>query len=413
MSRSWGRVAAVLAVLLGLTSCSQDAPPTPGPDTAEQALRTPGDLTATDEPKKQQAVPLSGASTTSAPDEAGPDFHEPAPADLTAAEVEELIEQQAVPVAPTHGGAFETMTNSLTVHEAPDVMILGDSMVQQGVDPQVLSDLLSEQEGELVTVFNGASSRARWGINRLLARYVVQQDKVPRVTLIGITTRAAENDLFYSTEAAKTAFSAVVEGCDRPVSDTWTQAQERACQRSRTDLVFRFRDGGGQISWARSGRPLPTSLVIDEDSRLRDDGMMVHPGIDVADVERISEKRMERGFPGFPRNDELATEQFQDTVRILQDAGSTVLTFELPYTPVHQDNLQEVGRNYDQRRQDVAASLARAGGVQHFPVQRFGEWWGNGDSRDAIHLSPQGAADFTRQLRSLPGFAAAMDAGLH
>lgn len=342
----------------------------------------------------------------------GPPFHQSAPADLTDGEVREYLHRGVVPVAPMHGGAFETMVNALSLGATPDVLIFGDSMVQQGVDPAALSDLLSDPQDEPVTVFNGASSRARWGINRLLARYVVGQGRAPQIALIGITTRAGENDLFYSTEASTSAFSSVVEGCDRPLSDTWEQRHRRACERSQTDLVFRFRDGGGQIDWARDGHPLQTSLQLDEDSFLRDDGMILHPGVDADEAERISDKRMQRGFPGFPRNDDQATEQFKEMVQILEDAGVTVLAFEVPYTPVHQDNLEEVGRNYNGRRQEVASTLAREAQVPLFPVDRFGSWWGDGDSRDAIHLSPQGAKSFTKQLANLPGLKAEVDARL-
>jgi len=338
----------------------------------------------------------------------GPKFHQSAPPDLTDGEVGAYLESKALPLAPTHGGAFETMVNAVSSGSTPDVIIFGDSMVQQGVDPAVLSDLLSVQRGEPVTVFNGASSRARWGINRLLARYLVNQAKVPKLALVGITTRAGEDDVFYATEASTTAFSAVVEGCERLLSDTWDESNQMACERTQTDLVFRFRDGGGQISWARDGHPLQTSLQLDADSTLRDDGMILHPGVDADEAERISDKRMERGFPGFPRNDEDSTEQFKDMVRILERAGVTVLAFEVPYTPVHQDNLEQVGRNYNARRHQVAVNLATAADVPLYPVERFGPWWGDGDSRDAIHLSPQGAKDFTKQLSELPGLREAV-----
>ncbi|MGB3257609.1 MAG: SGNH/GDSL hydrolase family protein [Ornithinimicrobium sp.] len=285
-------------------------------------------------------------------------------------------------------------------------------MVQQGVDPAVFSELLSAEQGEPVSVFNAASSRARWGINRMLARYIVAREAVPKVALIGITTRAGENDVFYRNDASISAFSAVVEGCDRPVSDVWTEGRERACKRSQSDLVFRFRNGGGQIDWARAGYPLQTSLQLDHDSRLREDGMILHPGVEVDEAKAVSDERMKRGFPGFPRNDDVATQEFTEMVRILEEAGVTTLAFEVPYTPVHQDNLEDAGRNYDGRRQEVARTLAESAQVPLFPVERFGPWWGDGDSRDAIHLSPQGAASFTKQLVDVPELRTALKSGL-
>ncbi|WP_374929085.1 hypothetical protein [Kytococcus sedentarius] len=106
-------------------------------------------------------------------------------------------------------------------------------------------------------------------------------------------------------------------------------------------------------------------------------------------------------------------EQFTALVDFLESEGVTVLTTEIPYPPVHQDTLEELGRDYDARRQRVAASLAEAADAEHFPVDRFGAWWGDGSSRDAIHLAPEGAKDFSRQLvEDVPGFSDAVGAGL-
>lgn len=246
----------------------------------------------------------------------------------------------------------------------------------------------------------------------MMARYIVADQDVPKVALLGITTRAGENDLFYRDDASVTAFSAVVEGCDRPTSEVWTGGRERACEKSQDDLVFRFRNGGGQIEWARAGYQLQTSLQLDQGSRLRADGMILHPGVDAEEAQAISDERMERGFPGFPRNDDEATEEFAETVEELEGAGVTVVAFEVPYTPVHQDNLEDAGRDYDAKRQEVARVLAASANVPLFPVERFGPWWGDGDSRDAIHLSPQGAGSFTKQLNAIPGFNAEISKAL-
>src|SRR3546814_15757537 len=57
-----------------------------------------------------------------------------------------------------------TMVNAVTnLDSAPDVMLFGDSMTQQGVDPEVLGKELAKEAGSEVVAFNGASSRARWG----------------------------------------------------------------------------------------------------------------------------------------------------------------------------------------------------------------------------------------------------------
>lgn len=148
-------------------------------------------------------------------------FNQALTQDVTPEQLEDWTAKNLLPLAPAHGGAFETMTNALRIADpAPDVIIFGDSMTQQGLDPAELGNLLAEAAGEEVIAFNGASSRARWGMNLLLADYVVSLEDPPSVALMGISTRAAERDDFYTSEGAKSPFSSLVEGCDRPASDT-------------------------------------------------------------------------------------------------------------------------------------------------------------------------------------------------
>lgn len=384
------RAALVCAALLyALSACGSDAP---GDSSAEDA----GSATIA----KQDSFPTVK-------------FNQPLTADVTASQLEDWTARGLLPVAPAHGGAFETMTNALGAADpAPDVLIFGDSMTQQGLDPAELGRLLSAATGDEVSVFNGASSRARWGMNLLFARYVVSLDEPPSVALMGISTRAAERDAYYTEEGAKSAFSSVVEGCNRPVSDTWGAADAARCQRDVADPLFRFRAGGEQVARALTGQPAQTSLRIDADSRLRSDGFMIHPGVSAAEAEEISDTRMKRGFPGFPTVHDEAVADFGGATDLLRSHGVTVLAFEIPYTPVHQANLEEAGRDYDARRQDAAQSLTGPHDVQLFQVDEFGPWWGDGDSRDAIHLAPEGATKFARQLTEIPGFLQEVEDGL-
>ncbi|WP_201466342.1 SGNH/GDSL hydrolase family protein [Janibacter melonis] len=347
--------------------------------------------------------------------EDGPVFNEPLADDVTTAQLQRLVDEERVPVAPTHGGAFETMTNSLRVlDEAPDVMIFGDSMTQQGIDPQVLGEQLAERTGSPVSVFNAASSRARWGVNRMVARYARSVDRLPQVAVLSISTRAAEDDGFYTSTVQRTPFSHVVEGCDRPSSPVWDAAERADCEADRTDLRHRFALGGGQVRRALDGRALQTTLQIAPGSRLRADGMIEHPSMTRAEVEQRSRTRLaERGFPGFPTILQSSIDEFTELVDLLEAEGVTVISTEIPYSPAHQAGLERIGRDYDAKRQKAAARLAREGGTQHFPVASYGDWWGDGSSRDEIHLAPQGAADFTEQLvDDTPGLADAIEAGL-
>lgn len=335
------------------------------------------------------------------------------PSGTTRADLQELVEAERLPLGVTHGGFFETMTNAVRAkREAPDVIFLGDSMVQQGIDPRVFQEELSASAGREVTAFNAASSRARWGVNKMVARYLVEVDRVPDVVVLTLSTRAAERDDFYTTDVAPTPFSSVVEGCDRTPSKDWTRRDAAQCRADVEDPTERFREGGFQVGRALKGRMPQTSARVDENSYLRSDGMMIHPSMSLSEVRADSDERTERGFPGFPTVHEEASRDFGETARILREHGATVIATEIPYTPPHQKNL-ETFRDYDERRQESAKKITSSNDVPHYPVTDFDDWFGDGDARDAIHLAPQGARKFSRQLlEDTPGFREAVLEGL-
>jgi len=333
--------------------------------------------------------------------------------DVTNAQLKKWIEQEKLPEAPSTGG-LETMLNSVAFRDtAPDVAFFGDSMTQQGIDPQTMSKELTRETGHQTTAFNVASSRARWGVNKLVAKYLERHDRVPKVAVLVISTRAAEGDLYYKKDIAHTPLSSVVEGCERQKSTLWTAKDVANCTKDRSDLRHRFRTAGAQVERAQDGKQATTSWRVDEDSILRSDGYLGHPGVSKAEVQKVADKRSKRGFPGFPTVDDQAVKDFRETKEILERNGATVISAEIPYPPPRQKNLDEVGRDYDKRRQAAAKELAEKAGVKHHPVKSFGSWWGDGDSRDALHLAPQGAASFSKQLvNDVPGFRDDVVAGL-
>lgn len=340
-------------------------------------------------------------------------WNRPLPKDVTEKQLQTWLDEGRLPLGEGHGGVFETMTAAYAATEkTPDVAFLGDSMTQQGVDPEVLEKKLSASSGQDVTAFNAASSRARWGVNKMMAKYMVKIDKVPDVVVLSISTRAAEGDEFYKEDPAHSTFSSVVEGCDREEGKNWTEDDAKQCVKDNRSLRERYREAGGQVARARAGMKAATSVLVDENSALRSDGMLLHESMTKADVQKTSDKRTKRGFPGFPRVEDDAVRDFGETKRILEAHGATVISTEIPYSPPHQKNLESFG-DYDQKRQDAAKELAERNDVEHFPVDSYGSWWGDHDSRDAIHLAPQGAASFTAQLLDdTPGFREAVEEGI-
>lgn len=338
----------------------------------------------------------------------------PLPEDVTAAQLRTWVDDGRLPPGQTQSMHFETMINALGAREqAPDVMLFGDSMTQQGIDPKVLGDELSKHSGTSVTGFDAATSKARWGVNRLIARHLVQSGKVPDVAILVISTRASGDDPHYTEGISKTPFSSVVEGCDRHPSTGWKEKDYEQCRADVDDLTERFRDSGTQVERARTGQSAPTSLRVDDDTWLRSDGFMIHPSASRADVEKAAKKRVAERDAGLPAATPVGEHQFRQTARLLEENGATVIATEIPYSPPYQDGLEKESPGYDTRRQKASRTLTDGAGVQYFPVDRYGDWWGDGDSRDEIHLAPQGAGKFTRQLlEDVPGFRTAVLKGL-
>lgn len=418
--RRTGFLALAVALPLGLAACSSQATgdsgrsstrapegrgtPTiaaPGPSRTPQptwATGTPPDRWV--DPRAPAGTPIVGTS------------NRPTPTDVTPAQISTWLREGRLPPAPAHGLMFEAMTTSIRERPAPDIMIFGDSMTQQGIDPVTLSRLLSPAVGREVTAFNASSSRARWGVNRLAADYAISIGKAPKIALVGISTRAAEKDVAYD-DAKITPFAAMVQGCDERIGAEWTAADEAQCERYVKDPNERWARAGDQIRVAKAGKKAPTSVKFRADGLdwLQPDGFMNHPGMSTGDVLASSRKRAER-FPGWPNMDPEGKAAFDAFVDDLERAGVTVITFEIPYSPVHQRTLEGISNGqYDKKRQKAAADLVAGTDVHHFPVTSYGDWWSDGDSRDEIHLAPNGAKKFTKQIVEMPGFEdAAVDA---
>lgn len=356
-------------------------------------------------PATSTATAAPGAGPADEPEPLPYEADQPLSPDVTDAGAAFLIATGRLPVGHS-GGAFGVMLRSLTTRPAPDVLLLGDSMAQQGIDPAVLGELLSERAGEEVTVFNAASGRARWGVNRLVVETMLDQDLVPEVAVLVISTRAAEGDLYYRGTVQHRSISHVVQGCDREPGNSWTEEDEEACRRSLASPRARFATAGGEVEWVRSGHELPTSAEIRPGIFLRADGYLDHPSISLAEHEEQSRERIARGFPGWPGIQDEAVEDVGEIARQLRERGVHVLSVEIPYPTQHQDNLEEAWPRYDERRQKAAAALAASADLPHFPVASFGDWMSDGDVRDTIHLSGRGGPKFARQLvEDLPGFA--------
>src|SRR5688500_12457855 len=105
-----------------------------------------------------------------------------------------LIAADRLPPARAHLRDFEIMWMNLARQGVPDVLILGDSVTQQGIDPAVLASELGSQSGRDVTAYNAASAAAGFGMNLSIARQLAREGRLPGVAIVGIQPGAITSD---------------------------------------------------------------------------------------------------------------------------------------------------------------------------------------------------------------------------
>ena len=68
-----------------------------------------------------------------------------------------LVAADRLPFADSHRDDFEITWANLERSGTPDILILGDSVSKQGIEPNVLDGLARQAAGSNISVFNAAS----------------------------------------------------------------------------------------------------------------------------------------------------------------------------------------------------------------------------------------------------------------
>jgi hypothetical protein len=319
--------------------------------------------------------------------------------------VRELIVFDRLPVARAHLRDFEIMWSNLERGPRPDLLILGDSVAQQEIDPAVLARAIETATGVHIVAFDAASAGAGYRVSAAIVRQLAREGRLPKVALIGIQPGSLQGINQADQSFFASPLGELLAGCG--VTNDINQWLD--CQFSSLSALWRWRGTPNRIAGALVQPVLRTSQA--NGLHLRVDGFREGAARPAARI-RQQAKQWIAGQLREPRLATAALADFRDLVELLRANGVAVMPVSLPENPILTSALVAKIPDWEGARRRAVTSMARATGTQVVYVTAFGRWYGDGSSRDVKHLSRSGAEHFAVQLWSLPEFREAITRGM-
>ena len=308
-----------------------------------------------------------------------------------------LIATHRLPYADSHRDDFEITWSNLEGQAPVDVLILGDSTAQQGVEPRVLEKLVERATGGSIEAFNIASPGAGLGLNAAIVQQLADEERLPPVLLVAVYAGSLSTDSTFEDIFSRTEMGRLFTGCNEPMPVEETID----CHLSQISALWRWRGHPRDVLTALT-TPLPTTDRLDDGLRLRNDGFHEGRGRPISHLEQqLGRADLSKRLFGFPPEVQRSWTRLVEAARA---AGSTVIGVAIPDTPQLRDRMEELQPGRERMYHEAVDILAESGGVPFVDVTRFGDWYGDGMVRNINHLSREGAKHFTRQLWDIPAF---------
>lgn len=301
-----------------------------------------------------------------------------------------LIAADRLPVASAHLRDFEISWENLGRLGRADVLILGDSVSQQGIEPRVLARQLAKALGRPVTVFNAASPAGGFGINRAIVQQLATEGRLPRVAIIGIQPGILQDDDTFREVFAVTPMGGLLTDCE--VTGDYVELVN--CRMSNLSALWRWRGRPDRLLTAiRSAGPRGSrhgGLV------LREDGFRAGRPVGEAQLRRQLKVAIKKQ-PPFRMGDDARLE-YRRLVELLREHGVTVIPVAVPNIPLLLEAVEKKHPGWEAARGAAIRRLEEETGVDIVDPLRLGPWFGDDSARNIKHLSVRGARDFTQQL---------------
>ncbi len=307
-----------------------------------------------------------------------------------------LIAAHRLPSAPAHRFDFEVSWTNLSRAGTVDILILGDSVAQQGIDPAVLEQLIRAEVERTVTTFNAASPGGNLGTNAAIVAELARERRLPPIVIVGVYSGTLSTDEVYRDVFSRTPMGRLFDGCAGPME----LEEALDCRASQASTLWRWRGRPDRLAEAISSSVPHTD---DTDSLLlRADGFREGRGRPVRQLERqLTRADLDRRRFALTSQVEESWERLTSVAR---NAGATVIPVAIPDTPPMQQRMERLQPGRSKLYHAAVRALGASAELEFVEVDAFGRWWGDGMARNYNHLSRRGATEFTRQLWNLERF---------
>lgn len=304
-----------------------------------------------------------------------------------------LIAMHHLPVALAHLRDFEISWTNLQRRGTVDVLVLGDSVAEQGILPAGVRKALAPELGRNVAVFNAASASGTFGVNLAIARQLASEGRLPRVAMIGVQPGILRNDRTLAI-FSQTPMGRLFTACNG------TDGMEASldCRLGQVSALWRWR-GHLDLLWNAFGREMDR-ISNHRGLKLRQDGFRAGRGLSDKKLLGQLEVHLDRRSPF--RLGPAARDQFVTLVNFLRDHGTEVVVVAIPEAPQLAQALEERQPGWTAAWHAALDALSRAADIPIVDPGTFGPWYREGSMRNIKHLSEAGAAGFTDQLMANP-----------
>jgi hypothetical protein len=320
-----------------------------------------------------------------------------------------LIATDRLPEATSSQELTDVALADLARGGRPDVLVLGNSAIRNGLQPDVLEGLIAEDGGRVVHAQGIAQGALSLEAQLLLVRALAQRGLLPSTVLVGLTAGTLNGSLDDAEGQAADWFTASELGqlWNDCAGVAWLELAD--CRLAQVSALWRWRGRADRVLSAAL-RGVPTTY--DQDGRiLQENGW--------AAEEPATGRRLREQLPGtlqrLPPFGSVPPEvetRFRALVDELRSQGAHPVVFALPYSPPLTEALLAADPGWQARLLEGYAELGAAAGVDISVVEAFGPWWEPASQHDLRHLSREGAPPATRQLWELAGFRQAVLAAL-
>ncbi len=308
-----------------------------------------------------------------------------------------LIEAGRLPIAPSSDEFADVGLANLIRKGKPDVLIIGTSAVRNGIQPDVLAELIEAETGEEVHVQGIAQSAMSLEAQLLLVQSLAGLDLLPEVVITGLTPVSLNGDNRNGDWFIHSELGQLWSGC----ADTSDPEAALDCWLGQGSAVWRWRGKADRLVDAAE-KGMPTTIVR-KGRKLHENGWTSEKPA----TAKVLRKELARTLDRLQEDIAVPPFVIIDFARLIAELRShdvEVIAVTMPYSDQLEEALDARNPAWSQQRRDGFELLERGANLDIVDVDGFGDWARTSSFHDLRHLSREGAEPFTRQLWEMPAF---------